>query len=63
MVSKPGVFRERKDCVLRVRVSSRVKEQLQELAKCKGRTVSELLRRMIYEALRKERKENVLHSR
>ena len=61
-LSKTGVFRERKDCVLRVRVSKRVKEQFEELAKCKGRTVSELLRRMIYEKLRKERKENVLHS-
>jgi len=37
-----------------------VKEQFEELAKRKGRTVSELLRRMIYEKLRKERKENVL---
>ena len=59
-MSKAGVFRERKDCVLRVRVSRRVKEQFEELAKRKGRTVSELLRRMIYETLRKERKENVL---
>ena len=55
MTSKPGVFRERKDCVLRVRVSKRVKEQFEDLAKRKGRTVSELLRRMIYETLRKER--------
>ena len=62
MASKVGVFRERKDCVLRVRVAKPVKEQLQELAKRKGRTVSELLRRMIYEMLRKERKENVLRS-
>jgi len=62
MVSKAGVFHERKDCVIRVRVSKRVKEQFEELAKRKGRTVSELLRRMIYEKLRKERKENVLRS-
>jgi len=59
-MSKAGVFRERKDCVLRVRVTKRVKQQFEELAKCKGRTVSELLRRMIYETLRKERKDNVL---
>jgi len=55
MVSKAGVFRERKDCILRVRVTRRVKEQFEELAKRKGRTVSELLRHMIYEMLRKER--------
>ena len=55
-MSKPGVFHERKDCVLKVRVSRRVKKQFEELAKCKGRTVSELLRRMIYEKLREERK-------
>jgi len=44
MVSKPGVFRERKDCVLRVRISKREMEQLQELAKRKGRTISEIVR-------------------
>ena len=62
MKGKAGVFREPKDCVIRVRVSKAMKEQFEELAKRKGRTVSELLRRMIYEKLRKERKENVLRS-
>ena len=62
MVSKPGVFRERKDCVLRVRVSKRDYQQLQYLAKRKGRTVSEFVRFAIYEMLRKERKETVLRS-
>ena len=62
-LSKHGVFRERKDCVLRVRVEKRVKNQFEELARRKGRTVSELIRFMIYETLRKERKENVLHFR
>jgi len=54
MVSKAGVFRERKDVVLRVRVSMRVKEQLEKLAKRKGRNLSELVRRYIYEGVRKE---------
>jgi len=63
MKNRAGVFRERKDCVLRVRVEKRVKNQFEELARRKGRTVSELIRFMIYETLRKERKENVLHFR
>ena len=63
MVSKAGVFHERKDCVLRVRVESRIKKQLEQLAESCGRTVSELVRYSIYEMLRNRRKENVLHSR
>ena len=62
MASRAGVYRERKDCVLRVRVTKREKEQLQELAKCKGRTVSEFVRFAIYEMLRREKEENVLRS-
>ena len=52
MVSKACVFRERKDCVLRVRVSKRVKEQLQKLAEANGMPVSEFLRFAINEMLR-----------
>ena len=56
MASKAGVFRERKDCILRVRVEPRIKKQLEQLARSCGRTVSELVRYSIYEMLRKERK-------
>ncbi|RLC33573.1 hypothetical protein DRH14_04635 [Candidatus Shapirobacteria bacterium] len=61
MKGKVGVFRERKDCVLRIRVSRRVMMELRRIAKRKGRYVSELVRREIYEMLRREKKENVLH--
>ena len=63
MTSKPGVFHERKDCILRVRVEARIKKQLEQLARSCGRTVSELVRYSIYEMLRNRRKENVLHSK
>jgi len=54
MASKAGVFRERKDCVLRVRVTRREKELLQELAKHYGKTVSELVRFAIHKYIRDE---------
>jgi len=50
-LSKLGVFRERKDCVLTVRVPKPVKEQLEALAKRKGRTIGELVRQVIHEEL------------
>ena len=56
-------FRERKDCVLRVRIPRRLMMKLRHTAKRKGRHVSELVRREIYEMLRREKKENVLHSK